>query len=59
MDPIEKIRKTHSKKTEWGHKDNFAKAAKKANNKKIHSHEDYDDGDDWQTQAKHATMRDV
>ena len=57
-DQITKVRKTHSKKTEWGQKDNFAKSAKKANKQKILSHEDYDDEDDWQTQARNATMHD-
>lgn len=51
---IDKIRKEHTKKTQWGEHDRFAKAAKKAG-KRIRQHED--DEDDWQSQVRNATQR--
>lgn len=48
---IEKIRKTHSKKTEWGTKDNFAKAAKKAIKRR-----QTDEDDDWREEIRNATL---
>lgn len=48
---IDKIRKTHEKKTEWGRTDNFAKAAKKQG-KRIRN--EYEDEDDWREDVKRA-----
>jgi hypothetical protein len=49
---IDKIRKTHEKKTEWGRTDNFAKSAKKAG-KRIRIQNE-DDQDDWQTEVRNV-----
>ncbi len=48
---IEKPRKSHNKKTEWGTRDNFAKAAKKASKRvKWES----DDESEWQDEVRDA-----
>lgn len=53
---IDKVRKEHNKKTQWGENDRFAKAAKKAG-KRIRQHDD--DEDDWQSQIRDATKQDT
>jgi hypothetical protein len=49
---IDKVRKEHSKKTQWGEHDRFAKAAKKAG-KRIRQSEE--DDENWQDQIRYAT----
>lgn len=51
---IDKVRKEHTKKTQWGEHDRFARAAKKAG-KRIRQCEDEDD---WQDQIRNASRKD-
>lgn len=52
---IDKVRKEHNKKTQWGENDRFARAAKKAG-KRIRQH--VDDDEDWQDQIRNASRKD-